>query len=419
MNELTTELDKKYKNQFISVSNTMIRAREYTTLLESKIEALAMYCMAQKNVSQKVKRDEFGNEYIVNFVILTVKDIADITASKGYSEYRSGGLYERIKSVALSMKQKVFIIEDKDNDRFILKNLYGDIAYESGKLYIEFEPSMKKYFMNLTSNFSKLRLPILFSFKKNGGFQLYKLLKSYAYPPNLPKMNMALRQEDLPKYEVYWNLTDLKMQMGFIDINQPLLKKEGIKENPDWEKMEDLDIKSQMYKKFNTFYTRILKPGIDEINIMSDIYIADFLKTKGKAGKVTGVTFVIQHNKAYYENQPHETENITETKMTELSEEQKFDFLNEMTEFIEEIIKPKDLKAIAEASNYDIRQIKKIYSIAKRSNGIDDIVGWMIAGLKNNYSSPVKGTKKKTDFNSFKQRKYDFDELEREAMFVN
>ena len=72
---------------------------------------------------------------------------------------------------------------------------------------------MKKYFLGLKQNFSKLKLPILFSFKRNGGFQLYKLLKSYAYPPHLPEIDMSLSQEELPSFAIYYNLTDLRMQM--------------------------------------------------------------------------------------------------------------------------------------------------------------------------------------------------------------
>ncbi len=44
-------------------------------------------------------------------------------------------------------------------------------------------------------------------------------------------------------------------------------------------------------------------------------------------------------------------------------------------------------------------------------------MGWMIAGLKKGYSDPVfKRGRKKDHFNNFEQRKYDFDELEKEAV---
>ena len=413
MDELQTLVEEKYKDQFITVSNPMIRARETTTLLESKIEALAMFYM-NKDVKQRIKKDSVGAEYRVDYVKISVKEIAELIPRK-YNDYMSGTIYERIRNIAISMKQKIFIIEDKEQKKFLLKNMYGDIAYSNGDLYIEFEPSMKKYFLGLKQNFSKLKLPILFSFKKNGGFQLYKLLKSYAYPPNLPELNISLSQEELPIFEIYWNLTDLRMQMGYIDLSQPLLKKEASKDHPDFAKMENIDLGTKMYHRWNDLNNRIIKPGVEEINKLSDIYIADVKKdVKGHGGKVVGVTFVIQHNKAYYEQKISDKLLVVNTQ-AELTDEQKDDFIDELMEVFVEKIKLKDLKAIAEAAEYNLEKIRRIYSLAENSNGIDDIVGWMIAGLKKNYSEPVK-KQKKDSFNSFNQRKYDYDELEKDVV---
>ena len=85
-------------------------------------------------------------------------------------------------------------------------------------------------------------------------------------------------------------------------------------------------------------------------------------------------------------------------------------------DLFEEKIKAKDRKAIAEAAGYDFDRVRSIYEMAKKKNDISDIVGWMIAGLKRNYSEPIKGKKDKIGFNSFRQRKYDFEVLERDAL---
>ncbi len=414
MDELKVRVENQYKNQYITISNDMIRSREKTTLLESKIEALAMFYMS-KDLKRRDKVDSEGNSYKVEYVEVPVKEVSALMPRK-FDKYVDGRTYEEIKAAAISMKQKIFIIESPEENKFYLKSLYGDVMYDSGRLFIEFDPSMKKYFLNLTRDFSKLKLPILFSFKKNGGFQLYKLLKSYAFAPNLPEIDMSLSQEDLPTYSVSFSLTDLRMKMGYVDLNQPQLKKEGAKDHPDWKKMENLEQGTHLYKRWSDLYKRVLVPGAEEINELSDIYIADVQKIlKGLGGKVDGVTFVIQHNKAYYEKIATGSK-VARSDMIILTDEQKEDFIDDLADLIEEKIKPKDLKAIAEAGGYNMKKIKKIYAIAQKSGEIDDLVGWMIVGLKKDYSEPVS-KKKKNGFNDFEQRKYDYAELERDAIY--
>ena len=414
--ELQQIMEEKYKGQLITVSNSMIRARETTTLLESKIEALAIY-YSSKDAKQRTKKDANGKDYDVNYVVIPMKEVSYLMSREDGSGKRAGGkTYSEVKTAAISMKQKVFVVEDRENNQFIAKSMYGDIAYDNGKLYIEFEPSMEKYFLNLKQNFSKLKLPILFSYKRNGGFQLYKLLKSYAYPPNLEHIDMSLAQEDLPTFSLTWDITALRSEMGYVDLNQPLIKEEiTLKRKPDWEKIEKIE-KNPKYKRWSDFKARVIDPGIEEINEISDIYIKDVIKERsGKGAKISSVTFVIQHNKAYYENHPEALPAKAIGVAVQTLDARKEDFIDELADVISEKVKPKDLRAIAEASGYNMDKIKRVYELAKRSKNIDDIVGWIISGIKNDYSEPVS-KKNKNGFNNFDQRKYDYAELERDAM---
>ena len=410
---------EKYSNQIITVSNPMIRSKKETNLLESKIEALAMYYMS-KDMKQKMKKDSRGEDYSVNYVLIPAKEIVTLMSREYGEKKKSGGkTYDDIRGAAISMKQKVFIIEDRENERFVMKSMYGDVAYDDGLLYVEFEPSMERHFLGLKQNFSKLKLPILFSFKRNGGFQLYKLLKSYAYPPNLDEIDMNLSQEELPTYSISWNLTDLRMELGCINISDPRLKTEASKKRPDWDKMEKIadEDHKMLYGRWIDLYNRVIKPGIEEINRLSDIYISDFIKeTSGHGGKVTGVTFVIQHNRSYYENKG--TRKIE--KKVSLTEEQKDDFIEGLFDIIEERLSPKDLKMIAEAGNYDLEKIKSIYELSKGSGKINNLVGWLIKGLKDGYSASVTANENsKSGFQKFKQRSYDYEELEDVALASN
>lgn len=411
-NEITSLVEKDYKNQTISLSNSFIRSREYTNLLESKIEVLAIYYM-DSNLKQREKIDTEGNRYKVNYVDLSA---SDIRALMGRNDGKS---YSDIRKAAIRLEEKLYIIEDKENKRFSMRHMYGDITYEKGMLSIEFNPGMEKYFMNLKDNFTKLRLPIMFTFKKNGGFQLYKLLKSYVYPPNLPPIDMSLSQEELPSVSLPWTLVDLRMEMGYVDISQDLLKNEGKKSHPNWEKMA-AEEKHPQYKRWVDFNKRVIEPGVEEINEISDIYIREVIKTtSGHGGKVTSITFVVQHNKYYYDkNQSSRRKNLPqEDNLTAvedvLNEDQMDEFLDEMRDILPAKIKTRDLKAIAKASGYDIEKIKKACALANNSAGsIDNIVGWMISAIKDDYSEPVNFSKTAKSVHFELEREYDFDQLE-------
>lgn len=403
--ELTQIIDEQYKNKYITVSNDMIRARENTTLLESKIEALAMYYM-DKEVKDRKKVDFKGNEYYTKYVLIPVVDVAVLMGRNDHGSKHTGGrTYQEISAAAVSMKKKFYIIEDREERRFAMISPYGDIKYDSGVLDIEFNPSFEKYFLRLKQNFSKYKLEILFSFTKNGGFQLYKLLKSYAYKPNLDDIDMSLPQEKQQEFKISWSLTDLRMLMGYVDLSQPLVKDEGSKSKPNWDKMERLE-KHPQYSRWSDFKSRVIDPGVDEINKMSDIYIKEVIKDCiGKGGKVGGLTFVIQHNKGYYEKNSQAGNSAMESGCSPI--------IDEIRAFMTEDIGDEALMSIADAAGNDIGKIKKIYKMSKKSSNIKDIVGWMIAGLKNGYTESV-GSDNPAMFDGFSKRGYDIDALEEE-----
>ena len=289
-NENNKRQENEYGGQQVAISNSWLRAKEKTNLLESKIEVLAIHRM-NSGMRQREKRDAGGHPYTVDYVILTAKEI------KGLMDRTDGDIYADIRQAALAMKQKVLIIEDRKNRQFVMKNVYGDIAYDNGKLYVEFDPSMEGYFMDLKDNFTKLSLPILFSFTKNGAFQMYKLLKSYAYPPNLPPIDLSKSQEELPAYHVSYGLSELRMLLGYVDLDQAKVKEEGAKKHPDWDRMVDEE-KRPKYKRWGDFNARVITPGINEINEFSDIYISGVRKElSGRGGKTTSpsLSSIIRH----------------------------------------------------------------------------------------------------------------------------
>lgn len=395
------EITALYENKYVALSNALIQAREKTSLLESKIELLAIYKMSDEMKSVE-KTDTEGNIYNVHAVTINANEIRQLVGKGG------GSLYGRIESAALELKQKLYIYRNPGENQFRMSSLYGDVVYEDGKLTIEYNPSMEYLFLDLKENYTKLKLDIALKYVTNGGFQLYKLLKSYVY--TLPEIDPTLPQESQKSLTKKYSLSELRLQLGYVDLNQPDIKLEGAKKHPDIEKMTEME-KKPKYKRWTDFNNRVLIPGMEEVNRISDIYIASITKKCGSHGKVDEVEIVVQNNLDYYlrvnnidTSKTQKNENIVDI----LSEEEKITFYDEVIDIIKEPIKIKDAKAIAEAAEYNLDIIKQKYAFC---NDADNVVGWLITAIKENWSNPLSKRKQ-----TFTQRDYDFDKLEKEIL---
>ena len=106
-----------------------------------------------------------------------------------------------------------------------------------------------------------------------------------------------------------------------------------------------------------------------------------------------------------------------------LTDEEKDNILDDIMGIFEERIKLKDLKAIAEAANYETDRVKKAYQIAKNSKKeIPNLVGFMISAIKGEWEDTPKknnesdSANNSNSFNQFEQRDIDFNELEEKLL---
>ena len=381
-------IKEKYQGQYVTISNQLIRAKETTDLFESKIEDLGIKHM-DMDMFTTDHIDAEGNPYVRDTVQIRASEIRELSSRTG------GSLYEDIYDAALQLKQKLVIVRDKKSNQFVMKSLYGDVSYDNGILTIEYNPDTEYLFLQRKGDFTKLPMPILFSFKTNGGYQLYKLLKSYAY--NLPALDMNKDQDELPVYPVTYTLANLRMEMGLVDINQPKLRAEGEKKHPNFAKMEKEEVKPR-YKRWSDFNTRVLSPGVKEINDMpSDIFIKEVATdSTGKGSRVTELTFYIQHNKSYYMNEAragYDSSIMTEDGIEIVNESPEYTFeqISQVRDIIKKIkISQINANNLLIVANGNIELIKKCYKKALRQSDIKDFMGWMITAIRNEgYDDPV------------------------------
>lgn len=389
------EIATKYDNEYITIDNSIVRAREKTNLLESKIEFLAVHHLTKKPMS-KEKIDAKGKPYNVECVVLSAKEIQELM------QRNDGDSYTDIRHAAFALKQKMIITEDKQNRQFLLRSVYGDVAYSNGQLYIEFNNDARNLYIDMMGTFTKYELSIMFAFKTNGGFQLYKLLKSHAFA--IPPIDMSMEQDELPTYRIEYSLNSLRMKMGYVDIMQDKLKEEANRRNPDFEKMVKEE-RHPRYKRWSDFNTRVITPGINEINEISDIYIAKIEKnTMGRGGKVTSIDFYIQHNKAYYEGRSGRKEKKTELKQENtkvLTEDEK----NDVQDWLEDALisrnialRAKQLRIICDAANYDKLKItQSLKAMDDYNYDIKNVVGFLVTAIKEDWVIISAKTQKTTD----------------------
>lgn len=410
------EIATKYDHEYITIDNNIVRAREKTNLLESKIEFLAIHHLTKKPMT-KEKIDSKGKPYNVEYVVLSAKEIQELM------QRNDGDSYTDIRHAAFALKQKMIITEDKQSRQFLLRSVYGDVAYSNGQLYIEFNNDARNLYIDMMGTFTKYELSIMFAFKTNGGFQLYKLLKSHAFA--IPPIDLNMEQEDLPTYRIEYSLSSLRMQMGYVDIMQDKLKEEANKRKPDFEKMVKEERHPQ-YKRWSDFNTRVITPGIKEINEISDIYIAKIEKnTMGRGGKVTSIDFYIQHNKAYYVGR-----NIGNKKQIEPEEEVKVlteDEKNDVQDWLEDALisrnitlRAKQLRIICDAANYDKLKItQSLKAMDDYGHDINSVVGFLVMSIKQGWktSTSAKVNKKKVDTWSSVNRGKDMSQDESERYF--
>lgn len=265
--------------------------------------------------------------------------------------------YSRVKRASSLLLSKRVTIHEKDGD-FQTAWLAGIKYYDKkGKVAVSFHPRLKKYYLQL-QEYTKYRLRNVTNLNSEYSLKLYEALKQYE------KIG-----------ERIYTVDELKK---FLSVEK-------------------------QYDRFYDLKRRILNVTQKEISEKTDI---SFKFEEIKEGRsIKSVKFYIKPN---LESCAAATEETAEDKKL-LNQA-----IAEVKSIFDEKISLLDIKKLLCAAKGNIDIIREKYKMAQKSKNINNLTGWMISAITNDYKS--KGKERIDSFNNYDQRTYDFKRLEEEFL---
>ncbi|MCR5785455.1 MAG: replication initiation protein [Eubacterium sp.] len=384
-----------YKDNRYSKSNFLIGAKYKSSLLENKIMAISL---------EKIQKKEFFDEGEEGGLICEIK----ASELRKLLDANSGSFYKQLEPVAQAMTSRTIGMTDPDKREFEYISVINKAKYKDGIFTIKYNSDLKKYISNLQNNFTILELTTMLKFKSVYSFRLYELLRSKAYYPK------GEERED-NTFLISFNLNELKLDMGVVNADLDSVRRVlNNQKAPDF----DLAVERSPEKTFKTWYDfrrKVLDVATVEINEKTDMSVSYEAKKSGRGAKVYGVDFTVSLGNESKDDLKAEVVDVKKKK-AKLTEAMKDEFIDNLSDYIEEALKVKDLRSIAEASEYDMGTIENAYTLLKKQNKeIDNVVAWLIAAIQGGWSNdePVKrAAGKSNSFSNFESRDFDSDELE-------
>lgn len=394
MDNNTDVILRKEREEFTK-SNFLISCKFKSSLLENKLMVIAL------SRANELKKDPD------NGILYQQIKVSEIKKEIGCS---GGSFYANLASAAESMTSKTIGAFDPENQMFDYMSIIIRAHCENGIFTIEYNPRITKYIQNIKQNFTSLSKKIMLSFRSVYAFRIYEVLRSKSYYGK----NDTRTDNDV--FEIPFLLSELKLQIGVVNSNldkvRNILNKS---KNPDYDHAVEAS-PEKVFVTWSEFKRKALDPAIKEINEKTDMEVTYDTEKTGRGGKVHKVIFYVKYKKVDIIEPEEDTDD-----MPVLTQEQKDEIVDTVSDLIEESIKTKDIRSICEAANYDMEKVKVAYAVLKASSSVESVVGFMISAIKNEYKLPVAAEKRETKnkFNNFPQRNYskeEFDEIERKLL---
>lgn len=340
------------KNYIVKKSNYFIMNSSYDLSIDEQRIILTLASLVQLN-------DVDFRKY--RFSISEFMDMLGI---------KNKGRYKTIPEMTKELMKKVFQIKEPDGSITTVSWLSSS-KYNEGTGYVEleFSPSLKPYLLQLNELFTKYKLTNVLGMKCKYSPRIYEILKANAF-----KSQKTVEIE----------LIELKKILGI----------------------------ENLYPVYADFRKRVLEPAKEDLASVSDIAFETKEIRVGR--KVVAIVFSIKDNSPSVESDNFEFSPLEIMNDDDFEKEKK---INEKLEPVKNAIKDsmtnRELLLIYDAADGNIGLIEAVYLYAKGKK-VDNLVGYMLAVLKNGFNVPIESVpKKKKDFD---EREYDFEALERKLL---
>ena len=370
-------------DEIIKKANQLITGKHKINAIEQKIFNLSL---------AKVKFDKTLGRPVAE---LTVKEMRDILDCKGNSIYR------HIQNLSHTLRDRTIIINNMENDEYLMIGLINIVEYRNGVMKLKFEPECTDLVLNLKSNYTKLDLSLYKKLNNIYAMRLYEIFKSNIY-----------KSED--SLSLTYGINNLKLTIGMIQINDEIHK--AIIRGDDIEEViENCDGVDSLKDSSN--FRRALNTAIDEINDITDIYVEYELIKKGKGGKIRAICFTVTDKSKLKKIKVKSDDVKPQEKDNTPSGDEIIALMFEIKMEIKEELSINDYRQLLECANYDKNKVLEKYELAKKVKNIDNLMAWMLSAIKNDYKTvetkaDKKEQKETNKFNDFEQRNYSDEQLE-------
>ena len=341
------------KNYLVTKSNYFIMNSSYDLSLEEQKLILTLASMVQPN-------DKEFKSY--DFKIAEFMELLGVDTKTKYTE---------VPKITKELMKKVFEIHEEN--RLIQTAWISGAIYEkgSGMVTLKFNPDLMPYMLQLKEKFTQYQLANILSMKSKYSPRIYEILKC----------------------------NEFKKQ-GYIEI--------------DLEELRKLLRTEGMYPQYNDFKRKIIMQTQKELKKLSDISF-DFEEIK-TVRKVTSIKFYIKSN----------TKIDNEMAATQIDEapNEKQTYIENVKSIIKSVTGEETTdksaneiyKCATKHNKYGSNPLELINEVAQysKTQNIKGFVGWFKSTVIE-YEKPIE-TDKRTGFNDYEQRSYDYDELERKLL---
>lgn len=407
----------------VKKSNSLIHAVGKTSLMANKVFLAALLNAQLRTGPSPADREYYKLLERKTGVDFSKGLIAELSNAqlRGSIDTSNGWYYQAIKELmdpdsAKSLaKQWAIAVKDEEDGLYGFVNLVSSTIYDgkAGKMYIKFseEKSIQNQIYGIKKSYTLLNYNRMMQMTSVNSYRIYEILISDV---GLKDGKTHKRHE---RYEFIYGISRLKYLLGILDAKLSSDIRESIRTattDSDFENIETtLSANKEKIMTSAEFMRSVIRKGVNELNKNDPDFIFDYKQMReGRGGKIKAIKFIVirKHKNVIIDE-------LEEKRPVQLSEDEKFEFLDQIRELIDEKLSLKDMKNIATAANYDFEKIERAYRIAKKQKQIDNLVGFLLMAIKRDYSEPIsRSSRSNNSFLDIEKNDIDYDEIAQRKM---